>query len=493
MTWGPAQAGVASGVAVRRWPTGSSTRRASTTWCWWRRCGSPRGAATSPLVYANNRQATRDALAAGAARTPTVDEVLEYRDRAVQRLLPAARGDLRVRRGQTGPGAGAAQRRLRPDLPAGGGPLARRRPRGGGADPGPVGPHPLHPLRRRCHRCPPTAADPLAGWTPRSPCGSAGRFDLLLPTQEQVAVLAACPDRCLGQGGHRRPHVRRPAAVQDKVSATRRSAGSGSRSRRPGRGAADGLAARDRFPAFVKLPIGTASCGVVPGGDAAGARRPASSLRRSGGGRRRRPGARRTDRWSWSRRCSTRGGWWRARQPAHPRGRERRRQAQGVVDLPGPGSTWPAGAPASAGTGRCPPDAIATDGRPLVHRRQPAPRGARQRPRVRGRPGGCPGLALAAGAAGRAVQPPGVPGVRTHQTLLALLGAATRPSPRRAVVGELVSVLRRSGTYRGSTEELTPLRGDLRSARRPSSPWPPWWSTHRPGGPSPAMPPPITP
>ena len=34
------------------------------------------------LVYDNNRTATRDALAAGAARLPTLDEALEYRDRA---------------------------------------------------------------------------------------------------------------------------------------------------------------------------------------------------------------------------------------------------------------------------------------------------------------------------------------------------------------------------------------------------------------------------
>jgi 5,6,7,8-tetrahydromethanopterin hydro-lyase len=35
------------------------------------------------LVYENNRTATRDALAAGARRLPTLDEALEFRDRAL--------------------------------------------------------------------------------------------------------------------------------------------------------------------------------------------------------------------------------------------------------------------------------------------------------------------------------------------------------------------------------------------------------------------------
>ena len=35
------------------------------------------------LVHENNRTATRDALAAAAGRLPTLDEALEYRDRAL--------------------------------------------------------------------------------------------------------------------------------------------------------------------------------------------------------------------------------------------------------------------------------------------------------------------------------------------------------------------------------------------------------------------------
>ena len=40
-------------------------------------------ASDGSLVYENNRTATRDALAAGAARLPTLEEALEYRDRAL--------------------------------------------------------------------------------------------------------------------------------------------------------------------------------------------------------------------------------------------------------------------------------------------------------------------------------------------------------------------------------------------------------------------------
>lgn len=55
--------------------------------------------------------------------------------------------------------------------------------------------------------------------------------------------------------------------------------------------------------------------------------------------------------------------------------------------------------------------------------------------------------------------PPGPAGVRTHQLLLAL--AACRR--RRTVAGELVRALTRTGPYRHSAEELTPVRGDPRS------------------------------
>ncbi len=82
MTWGPAQAGVASGVL---WAVAEGTVDAdllddlvliAAVWV------NPE-AVDEALVYDNNRTATRDALAAGAARTPSLDQALEYRDRAL--------------------------------------------------------------------------------------------------------------------------------------------------------------------------------------------------------------------------------------------------------------------------------------------------------------------------------------------------------------------------------------------------------------------------
>ena len=52
-----------------------------------------------------------------------------------------------------------------------------------------------------------------------------------------------------------------------------------------------------------------------------------------------------------------------------------------------------------------------------------------------------------------------MPGARTHQLLLAVLGAAQQGG-RRDVARELVHAVLHRGEYRGSREELTPGRGD---------------------------------
>jgi biotin carboxylase len=59
-----------------------------------------------------------------------------------------------------------------------------------------------------------------------------------------------------------------------------------------------------------------------------------------------------------------------------------------------------------------------------------------------------------------AAQRPGQPGVRTHQLLIAVLGAAQR-GRRRDVARELGQAATRRGDYQGSREELTPRGGDL--------------------------------
>ena len=59
-----------------------------------------------------------------------------------------------------------------------------------------------------------------------------------------------------------------------------------------------------------------------------------------------------------------------------------------------------------------------------------------------------------------AVAPPPRPGVRTHQLLLAVLGAAQDGRGRRGVARELAQALAHRGPYAGSAEELTPARRD---------------------------------
>ena len=56
-----------------------------------------------------------------------------------------------------------------------------------------------------------------------------------------------------------------------------------------------------------------------------------------------------------------------------------------------------------------------------------------------------------------APQPPGSAGVLTHQALLAILGLAARAGRRGEILREVLYVVTRSGPYRHSTEELTPV------------------------------------
>jgi biotin carboxylase len=77
-------------------------------------------------------------------------------------------------------------------------------------------------------------------------------------------------------------------------------------------------------------------------------------------------------------------------------------------------------------------------------------------------------------------QPDGTPGTRTHQLLLAVLGAGQR-GRRRDVARELADAALRRGCYRDSREELTPSRGDLlapvpvAAAALATLAWPPTW------------------
>jgi biotin carboxylase len=62
------------------------------------------------------------------------------------------------------------------------------------------------------------------------------------------------------------------------------------------------------------------------------------------------------------------------------------------------------------------------------------------------------------------VQPPGRADAATHQLLLSVLGAAQRTGRRSAVLRELSAARRHQSDYADSVEELTPLHGDWRAA-----------------------------
>src|SRR2546422_281190 len=51
-------------------------------------------------------------------------------------------------------------------------------------------------------------------------------------------------------------------------------------------------------------------------------------------------------------------------------------------------------------------------------------------------------------------------GVRTHLAMQALLGSASRDGTRRDLIRECGRIAAGDGLYRGSTEELTPVRLD---------------------------------
>jgi len=295
----------------------------------------------------------------------------------------------------------------------------------------------------------------------------AAAMDVLLPTQEQVAVLSAGHDLVHAAGVRTIvPPFAALAQVQDKVSAfgTLTAAGlpqpEGAVLATPGQ-----VAAWDRFPVFLKLPIGTAASGVrrvtgpgqlpevIAGAHAAGAFRAGGVLAQL-------PAAGplvmtqsvfdHGELAAWHANLRFRegagGGACHKRSLAMGEAREQ-------VAALGRRLGW---------HGALSADAILTSTGPRyidLNPRLVEPANARRS----GVDLVTPLLELACGATPRP-QPPGQAGVRTHQLLLAVLGAAQHTGRRRAVLTEVLAAARHTGDYRGSAEELTPLRGDLRSA-----------------------------
>jgi predicted ATP-grasp superfamily ATP-dependent carboligase len=402
---------------------------------------------------------------------PTVDEAHEYRDLDSRYLPPGitwalARATEAERRSGRGrwetpsmrilltDGSGLTSRQVSTILAA------------AGHDVEVLTPDPLALTRftrtvRYVHRVPPYGDDPVLWLEAALSVYGAGRFDVLFPTQEQVAVLAASPDRLAGAGiATAVPDFDALARVQDKVSAHRTL----SRLGLPEPRTSVVADARDRsawstFPCFVKAPIGTASQGVVRLEGPAGLAEAVHALGDT----------------EVLVQAAADGPLVMIQAvfddgvlvASHANLRAREGAGGGAshktsVDLPevrahvaalGAGLRW---------RGALSMDAILTDEGPRyidVNPRLVEPVNAQ-------RAGVDLVAALLDVALGRpaAVQATGRSGVRTHQGLLALLGAAQQVRPRRAVLAEAVAILGHRGDYRGSVEELTPLRGDWRSA-----------------------------
>ena len=302
----------------------------------------------------------------------------------------------------------------------------------------------------RIHRVPRFGRDPL-GWLDATlSVYEAGRFDAVLPTHEQAAVLASAPNSL-----HRAGVITAVApfaavrALQDKLAAfqTLRHVGL------PQPASAVHTAGWDRFPAYVKTPIGTASGGVQVVASHRELDRYAAGdepvlVQQACRGR-----------LVMCQSVFDRG----ALVAFHANLRTREALRGGAshklsIEIPdvmawmqqlGGHLRW---------HGALSADVILTEEGPLfidINPRLVEPANAWRS-----------GvdlvdelLRVAHGAPG-AGQPLGRPGVATHQLLLAVLGAAHADRPRRAILRELLHATRRVGGYRDSQEELTPLRGD---------------------------------
>jgi glutathione synthase/RimK-type ligase-like ATP-grasp enzyme len=337
---------------------------------------------------------------------------------------------------------------------------------------------------RRVHDVPPVGRDPL-GWLGAALEVAARRgADLLLPVQEQVAVMALARDRIEAAGlATAVPSFAALAQVQDKVSACRTLARIGV-PQPPSLIAASAaeLAQAAELPAFVKTPIGTASAGVRRVSSGEELRRLAEDYERLG--------------------IFAGGGAVLVQQPtagplvmvqavfadgelvafhaceraregvaggaSHKRGRLLPQAREQMARL-GAALTWHGALSADVIDG--PEGPVFIDINPRLVE---------------------PANALASGVdltralvevalTGRSrPQPDGTPGTRTHQLLLAVLGAGQR-GRRRDVARELADAALRRGCYRDSREELTPSRGDLlapvpvAAAALATLAWPPTW------------------
>jgi glutathione synthase/RimK-type ligase-like ATP-grasp enzyme len=313
---------------------------------------------------------------------------------------------------------------------------------------------------RRVHRVPAFGREPEAWLDAALRVLGEGAFDVLLPTQEQVAILARDADRARELGvGLAVPSFAALLRVQDKAAQARtlreldlphpRTAVVGS--------AEEALAALE-LPMFVKAPIGTASAGVRRVTDRAGLRAAAAEFLRESDVVVVQQALDGPLVMAQSVFCEGRLVAW------HANVREREgagggSSAKRSLPLPAVRSILERLGADLGWHGALSFDAIAgPDGTVSVIDVNPR----LVEPGNAWRSGVDLVGALAAVSLGQPAGPlpSPAPGVRTHQLLLAVLGAAEQGRGRRGVARELAAALARRGPYRASAEELTPVRGD---------------------------------
>ncbi|WP_134324291.1 ATP-grasp domain-containing protein [Cumulibacter soli] len=307
------------------------------------------------------------------------------------------------------------------------------------------------------YRITPYGRDPITWVQEALRIAQDGEYDVLLPTQEQAAALSACADLVEDSGVRTVvPPFAALRKLQDKVSAAATLAEFGVDTPATHIVTAEGIQTWDRFPIYAKQPVATGSTGVVlarnraelpsiASGEELVMQQPtagqlvmAQSVWRhgelvaahanerlaegSGGGASRKRSLARDD----------------VLAPLHRIGSELRWHGALCADL------------------------ILTSDGPLVidvnpRLVEPANAAASGVDLL--------GALMAAAFDQAAPQPASIPEVRTHQLLLALTGAADSGSSRRRIAAEAVNGVLRRGPYRGSREELTPVRGgEWRSA-----------------------------
>ena len=312
---------------------------------------------------------------------------------------------------------------------------------------------------RWSHRVPVYGSDPLRWADAALSVLETGRYDVLLPTQEQVAVLSLfAEDIAARRVGTVVPPFSGLRRVQDKLTADCLLAELGI-PRPSGVVVTEPAALREiGAPVFVKTPVGTAGTGVH-------AARDQDALHRL------------ADRWSDDLDPSGLGGVL-VQQPvsgpltmvqavfdrgrlvaAHGNTRDRLGPRNGathktsrplgpirpLLERLGTGLNWHGGLALDVINGPDGPVVIDVNPR-LVEPGNAAAAGIDL-------VGALVDLARCHPPAG---SPPSTPGVRTHQLLLALVGSENR----RQLLAELAAAALDAGDYRRSREELTPLRRD---------------------------------